>query len=221
MTQARRKLFFFAHGIAISAILASLVTMTFARAADLTPAEDFVQRNLDRGVQILTNKSLSSDDRRARVEEFLGIVMNTRKLAIFCLGPTAQTASRADIDAFTAAFATFTVARYSSQLGSYDGQSLKVVGASERSATDHVVTAILVDPAQPSRSEPIMVLFRVLNDGDKYGIVDASIEEFWFGLAERDDIQGFLTTNNNDITKLTERLDRMAADLNSQRAATP
>jgi len=220
MAQARWGLFSFAHGIAILAILASLVATTSARAADPTPAEDFVQRNVDRGVQILTDKSLSNDERRGRVEELLGTIMNTRKLAIFCLGTTAQTALPADIDAFAAAFGTFTMAKYSSQLGDYGGQSLKVVDVTERSATDHVVTAILVDPAEPSSSEPIKVLFRVLNDGDKYSIVDASIEGIWFGVAQRDDIQGFLASNNHDVPKLTERLVRMTADLKSQAATT-
>lgn len=182
-------------------------------AAAATPAETFVQQNVDRGVQILTDKSLSPAEKKAKVGELLATVMNTRRLAMFCLGSAAKTAAPADLDAFADAFAKFTMARYSSQLGEYGGQSLKVTGSTERSPTDHVVTAVLVDPSGVIDPDPVKVLFRVLNDGDQYGIVDASIVGVWFGMAQRDDIQGFLASNNNDVKKLTARMTEMTANL--------
>jgi len=182
-------------------------------AAAATPAETFVQQSVDRGVQILTDRSLSPAAKKAKVEELLDTIMYTRRLALFCLGATAKTAAPADLDAFADAFAKFTKARYSSQLGAYGGQSLKVTGSTERSPTDHVVTTVLVDPSGVIDPDPVKVLFRVLNDGDQYGIVDASIVGVWFGMAQRDDIQGFLSTNGNDVKKLTERMNQMTADL--------
>jgi hypothetical protein len=35
----------------------------------------------------------------------------------------------------------------------------------------------------------------------------------WFGMAQRDDIQGFLASNNNDVKKLTARMLEMTANL--------
>ena len=197
----------------ILAVLVLGLPVFAGAAAAATPAEIFVQQSVDQGVQVLTDKSLSPAEKKAKVEGLLGTIMNTRKLALFCLGNAAKTADPADIDAFADAFAKFTMARYASQLGEYGGQSLKVIGSTDRSPTDHVVTAVLVDPAAPQDPDPVKVLFRVLSDGDKYGIVDASIAGVWFGMAQRDDIQGFLSTNNNDVKKLTERMNQMTANL--------
>ncbi len=180
-----------------------------------TPPEDFVQRSVDRGVAIMKDSALSTAERRAQVEALLGTVMNTRKLALFCLGKAGATASPADIDAFTAAFTAFTKAKYSAQLGGYGGQSLKVTGSVARGPGDSVVTAVLVPPSGVADPDPIKVLFRVLGEGDQLGVVDASIVGVWFGMAQRDDIQGYLATHNNDVAALTARMVQMTADLNA------
>jgi phospholipid transport system substrate-binding protein len=209
MVRVRRGLVIFVRGMA-----AFILFAFFAQAASAaTPAEIFVQQSVDRGVAILSDKALSGGQRRARMEELLANVMSTHRLALFCLGKAAATAAPADVDAFAAAFETFTMARYTSLLGYYGGQSLKVTGSTERSATDHVVTAVLVSPGGMIDPDPVTVLFRVLNEGDKYGVVDASIAGVWFGMAQRDDIQGFLAANNNDVPKLTARMTQMTASL--------
>lgn len=191
----------------------ALFTFFASAAVAATPAETFVQQGVDRGVQILKDTSLTDAQRRAQVEDLLGSLMNTHRLALFCLGNVAKTAAPEDVEAFAAAFEAFTKAKYSSQLGGYGGQSVKVTGSSERSPTDHVVTAVLVPASGVPDPDPVTVLFRVLNDGDKYGVVDASIEGVWFGMAQRDDIQGFLASNNNDVKKLTARMMEMTASL--------
>lgn len=190
-----------------------LFTFFASAAVAATPAETFVQQGVDRGVQILKDASLSDAQRRAQVEDLLGSIMNTHRLAVFCLGNVAKTAAPEDVEAFATAFDAFTKAKYSSQLGGYGGQSLKVTGSTERSPTDHVVTAVLVPPSGVADPDPVTVMFRVLNDGDKYGVVDASIVGVWFGMAQRDDIQGFLSSNNNDVKKLTARMIEMTANL--------
>jgi phospholipid transport system substrate-binding protein len=190
-----------------------LFTLFASAAVAATPAETFVQQGVDRGVQILKDTSLTDAQRRAQVEDLLGSLMNTHRLALFCLGNVAKTAAPEDVEAFAAAFEAFTKAKYSSQLGGYGGQSLKVTGSTERSPTDHVVTAVLVPASGVPDPDPVTVTFRVLNDGDKYGVVDASIEGVWFGMAQRDDIQGFLSSNNNDLKKLTARMTQMTANL--------
>ena len=192
--------------------MAALVLLAGPAAAG-NPAEDFVQHSVDRGVTLMKDGTLSTAERRAQVEALLGTVMNTRKLALFCLGKVGTSASPADIEAFTAAFTAFTKAKYSSQLGGYGGQSLKVTGSVARGPEDWVVTAELVPASGVADPDPIKVLFRVLGEGDRLGVVDASIVGVWFGMAQRDDIQGYLATHNNDVAALTARMAQMTAEL--------
>lgn len=197
----------------LAAVLAFCLPVFAGAAKAATPAENFVQENIDRGVQLLTDRSLSMAEKKAKVEELLAAIMNTRKLALFCLGDAAKTADPKDVETFADVFAKFTAAKYSSQLGDYGGQSLKVTGSTDRSPIDHVVTAVLIDPTVPGDPDPIKVLFRVIDDEGKPGVVDASIAGVWFGMAQRDDIQGFLSTHNNDVKKLIHRMEEMTASL--------
>ena len=75
----------------------------------------------------------------------------------------------------------------------------------------HQPSAVLVDPSSPADPDPIKVMFRVLEEGDHYAVVDASIAGVWLGLAQRDDFVGFLGQHNNSIPELTAHLKEMTA----------
>lgn len=204
---------------AFVAVLVAGVAAVSPAAATTEGAANFVQRHVDEGVAFLTDKSLSLDQRKARVATLLSSVMDLRRLGLFCLGDAAKTASPAEIAAFDTAFKKFTVAKYSAQLSDYGGQSLKVRNTTERGPGDYVVAADIVDPGDAGGGPAIPVLFRVLQTGENYAIVDASIEGVWFGLAQRDDIRGFLARNGNNVGKLIVRLDAMTADLTGANAS--
>lgn len=183
------------------------------------PVETFVQQNVDRGVQILKDKTLSDEERRKEIRDLLTTVVDARKIGLFALGAARDTASQADLDAYSEAFKAFITASYESQLDGYGGQSLKVTGSVERAPGDEVVTAVLVDPANPADNNPVRIMFRVLDENGKLSIVDASIAGVWLGLAQRDDFGGFLGQHGGSVPALTDHLKEMTAKLTAPKAA--
>jgi phospholipid transport system substrate-binding protein len=180
-------------------------------AAGSTGAEAFVQKNIDRGIALLKNKSLTDAGRRNQVHDLLVGLLDTKTIGLFALGPARKKASQADLDAYVSAFNEFMIANYESRLSGYGGQSLKVTGDIERAPGDHVVTAVLVDPAAPNDPDPVHVNFRVLDEGGKFAVVDASIAGVWLGLAQRDDFVGFLGQHGDSVPALTAHLKEMTA----------
>lgn len=217
------------HGLAarvrplIATFLLSLGVVTVADLAVLpagaaTPVEDFVQQNVDRGIAILKDKTLSDAERRKEVHTLLTTVVDTKKIGLFALGAARDKASPDDLAAYSDAFNAFLIADYESQLDGYGGQTLKVTGSVERAPGDEIVTAVLIDPADPGDTS-LQVVFRVLADNSKFAVVDASIAGVWLGLAQRADFEGYLGQHGGSVPELTAHLKEMTAQLEAPKTA--
>ena len=197
---------------AFALAIAALVAAQPAMAA--TPTEQFVTQNVQRGLTILNNHSISDTQRRAQFRDFLTGLTDIRRIALFTLGSARRTAAPADVDAFVNAFREYAVAVYESRLTQYAGQFLRVTGSSDVGPGDTVVNTVLVDPnGKSSGQEPIEVDFRVVQDNGKFVVIDASIVGVWLGQEEREQFTSFLQQNNNNLPALTQHLQQLAAQL--------
>ena len=204
-------------GAICAAAIAVLATTMPAAADDVTPVETFAQQQVDKGISILTDKSLSPPARQAAIGDFVLSLMDLKRIALYALGPAAQSAPKEDVDAFVEAFKKFTLANYESQLGAYNGETIKIVDAVQHGPSDFVVSAAVSDPTDPPGTRPLTVRFRVVDEIGKYAILDASIDGIWFEVAQHDDIQGFLAQNSGDVKKLVAHLNDMTAALSASR----
>jgi ABC-type transporter MlaC component len=128
------------------------------------------------------------------------------------LGADARGAPAAEVADYMTAFEDFMLATYYSRIDAYGGQSLKVTTATERVPGDFIVGVEVIDPSD--EGAPATANFRVLKESDgTFAVVDASIEGVWFGLAERDDIQGYLAQNGHDVAKLIAHLQEMTKEI--------
>lgn len=186
--------------------------VTFAAAA--SPAETFVQQNIDKGYAIL-NASLSAEQRRAQFRTFMLNLTDTRRIGMFTLGQYANGASKADLDKFTDAFIDYAVAVYESRLSKYKGQTLKVTGSTERAADDVVVNADVINP-NSSNGQPFKVGFRVRKTADGRPIItDMQVEGVWLALSQRSDFTGFLQQHGGSLAALTENLHMQAQQIHA------
>lgn len=188
-----------------------LLAFTLSPAYAAAPVETFVQQNIDRGLAVLKDKSLSDSDRRAKVTALLTEILDTRKMALFMLGPVRDQAAASDLDTYVDAYRAFTVASYEGQLGGYGGQSLKVTGSTERAPGDWIVNAVVVDPSAPKDPNPLLVSFRVEDEGGgKFAVVDAGIAGIWLGLAQQAEFGAYLSQHGGSVPALTAHLQDVA-----------
>jgi phospholipid transport system substrate-binding protein len=181
----------------------------------LAAAENYVSANVQRGLTILNNHSLSDTERRAQFRDFLTTLTDLRRIAVFTLGAARRTASPAETDAFVSAFRNYAVAVYESRLKAYAGQTLKVTGGREHGPTDYIVQTILVDPTGKTeqQGEPIEVDFRVDNSGGRDVVIDVAIAGVWLTIEERDQFTAFLEENNGNLGGLITHLNDLATRL--------
>ena len=194
----------------LAALLSLPAALFTAPAFAASPAEDFVQQNIHRGLDILNNKQLSADQRRSQFEGFLMGLTDMKRIANFTLGQYRRSASPGDIAAFETAFQNYAVAVYQSYFSKYAGQSLKVTGSQQRSNDDFIVATQLIDPSDKSGQQPLEIDFRVRTDSGKPVVVDFSVAGIWLALEERDQFTAFLGQNNGNIHTLIAHLSDLA-----------
>ena len=195
-----------------AAIVAALLFLTGLTAANAaSPAESFIQTNVQTGLAILNDKSLSADARRSQFRSFLESLTDIHRIAIFTLGTAAKTAAPADVDAFVESFRDYAAAVYQQQLAHYSGQSLKVTGSVERAAGDTIVQTMVVQPGGSAGGDEVD--FRVDDENGKPVVIDASVSGIWLALQERDQFTAFLSQHNNDVKALAADLEQRAASI--------
>ena len=196
--------------VAMSSAFAAGLLLVMPAMAAANPAEDFVQDNIHKGLELLNNKQLAADQRRAQFETFLLGLTDMKRIADFTLGQYRRSASPADLAAFEGAFQNYAVAVYQSYFAKYAGQTLKVTGSQTRAPDDFIVATQLIDPNDKSDQQPLEVDFRVRTDSGKPVVVDFSVAGIWLALEERDQFTSFLGQNNGNIHTLISHLSELA-----------
>jgi phospholipid transport system substrate-binding protein len=191
--------------------------------AQTAGAENYVSANVQRGLTILNNHSISETQKASEFRDFLTSLTDIRRIALFTLGAARRTAPPPQIDAFVDAFHNYATAVYQSRLKGFAGQYLKVVGGSEHGPDDYIVRTILVDPTgrTEQQGEPIEVDFRVDGGNGHFVVIDVAIAGVWLALEERDQFTAFLEENNGNLNLLISHLNTLTQQLRGGGPNTP
>jgi phospholipid transport system substrate-binding protein len=200
------------------AVAAAVLGWTIAASAPAeasAAAEAFVQSNVQRGLQILSNSALSKQQQQEQFREFLLGLTDLRRIALYTLGPARRSATPQQQEAFVEAFRNYAFAVYGAEFSKYAGQTLKVTGSMQRAPGDELVRTKLIDPRAPAGQEPIEVDFRVYGTGGKYNVVDIVVAGLDLAITEQDDFSAFLAQHNNDLRALIANLQQRTARVRS------
>jgi phospholipid transport system substrate-binding protein len=205
------KPFFLARRAVLAASLSAPLLAAPVFAAD--PAETFVSQNIQRGLALLNNKTLTTTQKRDQFEQFLLNLTDLKRIADFTLGQYRRSSAPGDLQAFEVAFQNYAVAVYQFYFSKYSGQTLKVTSSTQRAPTDYIVSTQLIDPAKSG--QPLEVSFRVRTDGPRPVVTDVSVEGVWLSLQQRDQFVAFLGQNNGNLRLLVTHLSELAKQFKS------
>lgn len=196
--------------------LALAVTVLAPAAEASTQGEQFIANNVQKGLSILNDRSLSEAQRRDQFAHFLVTLTDMKRIALYTLGQYRRGAAPSDIDAFSNAFQDYAVAVYQSYFARYSGQTLKVIGSAPgSSSTNEIVRTVLIDPTEHNGQQPPEVDFRVYYDRGAPVVLDFSYGGIWLAETERNDFSGFLGQNGGDLHALVNHLGQLARQFRS------
>lgn len=196
----RRHLLLGANALALSLSLALSPPALAANAA-----EDFVAASILKGFDILNDAGMSLAERRQRFASFLLGLTDVRRVALFLLGPYAAKTSAADLDDYVAAYRDYLMSVYQAYFALYAGESLKVVSSRERAPGDFIVSTQIT-----GGKSGLPIDFRVRTDGERPLLLDVAVGGVWLALAQRDEFNAVLASNNGDVKGLTAHLRSIA-----------
>jgi ABC-type transporter MlaC component len=179
---------------------------------DEVAAENFVRTDLEKGLSILSDRTISDAERRANLQTYLASFIDFRRIALFSLGVARQYATPAQVDQFVDAFRNYVTGYYGSMLTRYySGQVLRVTGCMRTGENSYVLTTLLVDPtkAVQRRAQPIEADLRVVDDGGRLNVADVAVGGIWLGMRERDRMNDYITSTNGNIGGLIVHLRAM------------
>jgi phospholipid transport system substrate-binding protein len=192
--------------------LATFFPVPSARASD--EVEAFVRSNIDKSYAILNR---DTSNRQAEFRALLLSIVDTKRIALFTLGPYMRGQSQPELDAFIAAFTDYLVAVYKRGLDVYRGRILEVIGSTERAPGDVIVNAV-VDGQQASKTH---IDFRVRRQpGGAPMITDLQVEGVWLALSQREEFIAYLQQHHGSIAELSTELQRKAEQMRSESRKT-
>lgn len=174
------------------------------------PAEVFVEQQLRVGYAILTDQTLTEEQRRMKFHDFVLSSTDMQRIALFTLGFYASKSNAMELKKFENTYMEHAVVIYSAWLNRYRGETFTVTGSVRRAPDDVTVNADFIDPSDPNGPHS-RVSFEVRKRSDgRLAICDMRFGGIWLALSERGDFGEFLEHHNGSVAALTGNLQSVA-----------
>jgi len=191
----------------LALVAVAALAVSDARAA--SPAESFVQTNIERTYAILNDDTLDASQRREQFRAFLHSIVDIDRVALFTLGPYARNAPPGDLDTFERSFTDFLTVVYQRGLETYS--SPKVTGSTERAPDDVIVN---VAARMTNGNQPSTLAFRVRGpSGGNQLVTDIQVEGAWLAITQRGDFTAYLQQHGGNLSALAAELDKRTEHL--------
>lgn len=192
------------------AVTASAVSAAPAAAGTRDPAQVFVEQRLKIGYAILTDQSLTEEQRRMKFRDFVLSSTDMQRIALFTLGFYADKSNAIDLRKFENTYMEHAVVVYSAWLNRYRGEAFTITNSINRAPDDVTVNADFIDPSD-SNGPHSRVSFEVRKRIDgRLVITDMRFGGIWLALSERGDFGEFLEHHNGSVAALTGNLQSIA-----------
>lgn len=178
-----------------------------------TAAKNFVEKLGDTALQMVTDKSLVGDARREEFRKLLNSNFDMAWIGQFVLGKHWRRASPEQRETYLKLFEESIVFTYTNQFDAYSGQTFEVTGSSETGRYT-VVSSKIVDPANPS--VPVLVDWRLIQDGGVFKIVDVVIEGISMGITQRNEYSSVIDSNGGKIDSLLVKMEEILTNLRNR-----
>lgn len=185
-------------GLALAALAFSLAQPHAARAE--TPT-DFISTLGDAAIGMLADDALADAERIGLFRDLMVERFDLPLMSRFILGVHWRRASAEQRDEYSVLFEAFIVQIYSSRLGNYGGQTLRIK-STRTAGTDTVVSSEILGPGAPT----VRVDWRVRGEAGNYKVVDIIIEGVSMVITQRDEFASVIRRSGGKLDGLLARL---------------
>lgn len=170
-----------------------------------TGAKDFVQSMAQRGIDFLSDQSLTQDKRTEHFRKLLRSSYDLRTIGRFALGSYWKVATPGQQSEYQKLFEKMVVDVYSRRFSEYKGQQLEVRGSRQESDTDVMVSSVIV-PAPGKGGEEVPVDWRVRKKEGQYKVIDVIVAGVSMAMTQRSEFSSVIQRGGGNVDILLQHL---------------
>ncbi|MDX1736733.1 MAG: ABC transporter substrate-binding protein [Alphaproteobacteria bacterium] len=177
---------------------------------DLQAATSHVEVIANRAVSILAESDLNSLEKSQKMQALLKEVMAVEAIGRIVIGKPWRTMSAEDRDKYLILFTDYLLIKYSSLVGTYDGQEVSVTKAVPAGKKDAMVFTNIGRPGE----EAVSVGWRIRTLDGEMKLLDVKIADLSMVQTERDQFQ--TVYKNSDLSGLFTALENLIAKMKAK-----
>ena len=192
--------------LAVFALAFAFLTAIAASAYATQAPRHFVERVVDRTIGVLSNKTLSKQDRYQQLSAIMHDNFDLAQIGKLALGPYYRTASKAERDEYLAIFGEFLVATYADRIeqafndSQSDGFDFST-GDVRATKKDQIVSSAVV-----SGTSQAAIDWRLRNTDNRFWIVDVAVEGVSMVITQRNEFSAILSRDRDGLAALNRHL---------------
>lgn len=174
--------------------------------ANLDPkkAEDFMRDKGAKVIELLTNKSISDQERADQFQKMLETSFNVKAVGKFVLGRYWNQASEQEKQKFLKLFKATTVASYATRFKDYTSEKFEVTGS--RLEGDGGVTVL--SRIVRSKGPEISIDWKIFEKKGEIRIYDVILEGISMGITQRSEYASVIQQGGGKLQALNEALEK-------------
>jgi len=193
--------------LALSAVAGAVLPVAapaaMAQQARDASAEAFVQQGAREVLAVLNDRTKSDAAKKDAFRVLINRLIDVPKVTRFVLGKYARSATPDQFNRFSTAFRTYVEGVYMKRINDYHGEKVIVLASLVRKPGDVLVTTQL---AGGRSQQPTNIIWRVLNDGSGWKVVDVQVSGVWLAITQQQDFVATIDNNGGKIDVLINQL---------------
>ena len=190
-------------GIFLFILFFSLSTSILAYSS--SPRE-FVDELVNEAINVLSDKNLNKEQKKAFVEKIALENVDIKALGLYTLGVLRKSSSDEDLKNYQNSFEKYFLKSLTSRLTDYSSSKFEILGDDKKSAN----TTIVNSKVTPIDGGPeIKIDWRIYTKNPEKPLIrDLIVEGLSMARVQKEEFASILSSNNNDIKKLIDKLDK-------------
>tara|TARA_B100000941_G_scaffold212146_1_gene155600 strand:+ start:797 stop:1393 length:597 start_codon:yes stop_codon:yes gene_type:complete len=190
-------------GILLFILFFSLSTSIFAYSSN---PREFVDELVNEAIDVLSDKNLNKEQKIAFVEKIALENVDIKALGLYTLGVLRKSSSNEDLKNYQSSFERYFLKSLTSRLTDYSSSKFEILGDDKKS----VNTTIVNSKVTPIDGGPeIKIDWRIYTKNPEKPLIrDLIVEGLSMARVQKEEFASILSSNNNDIKKLIDKLDK-------------
>ena len=190
-------------GILLFILFFSLSTSIFAYSSN---PREFVDELVNEAIDVLSDKNLNKEQKIAFVEKIALENVDIKALGLYTLGVLRKSSSNEDLKNYQSSFEKYFLKSLTSRLTDYSSSKFEILGDDKKS----VNTTIVNSKVTPIDGGPeIKIDWRIYTKNPEKPLIrDLIVEGLSMARVQKEEFASILSSNNNDIKKLIDKLDK-------------